>query len=458
MRRILLALLVWMAAAGACAAAPVFREGPCAGDGLEGAARCGIVSVPEDRGRPEGRWIDLNVIVLPALPGPPAAPQFDLEGGPGLPATIGYRFYLTDGAAYRRGRDIVLIDQRGAGASNPLRCTNLESPDRPAPLYDPKGVSVCARDLAGKADVRFYTTRDMAADTEDVRLALGYPQIDLFAISYGTTLALRYMAAYPGRVRTAVLWSAVPASGRPPREHATAAQAALEMLVRDCAADPACARAYPDIPGELRQATARLRGSRDPVTPGMFTERLRSLMYTPGGARQVPYIIHRAAAGDLAPFRATYGGGESAADGLYLSVTCTESFGHFSYAAALRAARRTVFGPYRLERQQAACRRWPKGGLAPGHFEPVRTDRPVLLISGEMDPVSPPAWAAEAARTLPNSRQVIVPHGGHLLDGMEGADECLDSVVLAFYAAGSAAGLDTACLTALKPPPFKLPA
>lgn len=462
MRSIVLALLTGLfviALGGACAAAPVFREGPCAGKGLEGAARCGLVAVPEDRARPDGRWIDLNVIVLPALPGPPGAPQFDLEGGPGMRATIGYGFYLEDGAAYRRGRDIVLIDQRGTGASNPLRCTNLEFPDRPEPLYDPKGVAACARDLAGKADLRRYTTQAMVADTEDVRQALGYPRIDLFALSYGTTLALRYIAEHPDRVRSAVLWSAVPTSGRPPRDHAPAAQAALRLLIRDCAAELACVAAYPDIEGDMRRAADRLKATHGRVTPGMFMERLRSLMYSPGGARRVPFIAHRAAVGDLAPFLATYDGDASDgfADGLYLSVTCTESLGHFDYPTAVAAGRRTTFGPYRLERLRAACRRWPKGDLAKDHFTLVEAGVPVLLISGEMDPVSPPAWAAEAARGLPNSRHVIVPHGGHLLDGMEGADECLDSVVLAFYATASVKGLDAACLTALKPPPFRLP-
>lgn len=434
----------------------VFEERACTAAELRGRARCGTVAVPENHDRSGGRTIALNVVVLPALADDADLPPlFDIDGGPGLPATKNAGFYLQFGEAYRARRDVVMIDQRGTGGSNPLACPELAAPERADEEMLPvAAVDRCRAALETHADLRRYGTREAVADLDAVRRALGHERIDLFALSYGTTVALRYLANHPGRVRAAVLMGVAPPSAMPPRHHAMAGDRALRLLFADCAADPSCNARFPDPGADLERARARLAATPVP-TDEWFMERLRSLMYQPTGARRIPWIVNRAATGDLGPFRAATrpGGPSLLADGMFLSVTCAESFGLMDYEQAAAAARRTPFGDYRLRRQRAACAHWPRGAPASDHLAPVRSDAAILLVSGRLDPVTPPEWADEVARNLPNARHLVIPHGGHIFDGLSNV-ECFDGLVLRFFETADAAALDPSCLARMEPPPF----
>ena len=417
-------------------------------------ARCGTLEVPEDRARPEGRKIALNLIIIPAAGPVRLPPLFDLEGGPGLPSTHSVGFYLTDGAAYRAGRDVVLIDQRGTGGSNPLLCPELDDPARQyVPLYPDALVEACRNRLATHANLAHYGTDEAAADLDAVRLALGAERIDLVALSYGTTLALRYATLHPERVRAMVLFGAVPPEARPPQGHAPAATHALGLIVRDCAAAPECHRAYPELGQELLRASARLPAI---LSREVFFDKLRNLMYAPDHAARIPQILHAAAAGDFAPFYAATrrSGATEFADGLYLSITCSESMADMDYRAASQASTRTPFGNYRLFVQREACRRWPAFTPASGFFAPPTPAMPVLLVSGERDPVSPPDWAEAVARRSPHARHLVLPGGGHVFDGMEGVETCLDPLIVRFLENPDPAGLDATCIAAMHPPAF----
>jgi pimeloyl-ACP methyl ester carboxylesterase len=446
--------------AAAAFAAPAFVEMPCGKpDLVKAAARCGTVTVPENRSRPSGRQIGLNIVILPAAGPATLPPLFDIEGGPGLPATKNADFYLTFGGGYRQGRDIVLLDQRGTGGSNGLMCPDLSAADDPfAPMFPPEEVAACRASLEPQADLTRYGTAEAVADLDDVRRALGHRQIDLFALSYGTTVALRHLATYPGTVRAAVLMGTAPATTMPPRFHAQAGEKVLRAIFADCAADPACRAAYPDIAGDLAKAVALRQGKADP-TPEIFLEKLRASAYSAVGARSLPYVIRQAASGDLTSFRAASASPLASlyADGMFLSVTCTESYPLMDYDEAAAQARATMFGDYRLRRQHDACKAWPAGKPARGHLQPVRSDAAVLLIAGDRDPVTPPEWAQQAARTLPNARVVTISSGGHTLDGLSGVDTCFDPLLIRFYATADVKTLDTSCVATMRPPPFKLP-
>jgi pimeloyl-ACP methyl ester carboxylesterase len=324
-------------------------------------------------------------------------------------------------------------------------------------LYPPALVAECAQLLRATADLSMYSTAVAARDIEQIREALGYEQFDLTALSYGTTLAMRYIAEFPERVRSAALMAVVPAARTPPRYHAAAADRALTMLLADCAADAACNAAFPAIDADLERTLERLRGAAATLSPAIFLEKIRTLMYTPASARQIPFLIHRAAQGDFEPLLAATKptGARPFADGLYLSITCAETFQHIDIDAAIAAAAATRFGPYRLERQQAACKEWPQAAPDPKLYDTFKSNTPVLLISGAMDPVSPPEWAAEAAASYPNSRHIVVPHGAHLFDGLSQVASCLDKLLLDFVAAGSAESLDAACVEQMKPPSYR---
>ena len=443
--------------AAAALAAPAFVERPCTDPALAGKARCGTVAVPEDRAHPARRTITLNLIIVPATGERRLPPLFDLEGGPGIADSKNAAFYVTDGAGYHANRDVVLLDQRGTGGSNGLKCPEIDAVEAAyRPMYPPAAVRRCRAMLERRADLRFYGTTEAVADLDAVRAALGYDRIDLFALSYGTLFALRYMATYPRQVRAAVLLSVATPAAMVPRYHAQAADAALRLVFADCRADPQCGRAF-DPGRDLERALANLE--RIPGAPprGVFMEKLRGLLYMPARARSVPFIVHAAANRDLKPFfAATRSTGPSLFhEGTYLSVTCTESFPFFDYARAAAVARRTPFGDYRLSRQHAACALWPKGSVPADFMRPPRTDAAVLLVSGRLDPVTPPAWAAAIARALPNARHVMIPEMGHIFDGLSGIDTCFDPLMLRFFETADVRGLDPSCLAQMRPPPFR---
>jgi len=450
-------MLGFIAALLGAAANPVFVPKPCADAQMGARATCGTVTVPENRSRPSGRQIDLNVIVVRAAkPGTDRQALFDLEGGPGLADTKNAGFYVTDGAAYAATRDVVLIDQRGTGESNPLDCPEFDAADRALePMFPPAAVLSCRARLSQRADLTRYTTEDAVADLDAVRKALGYARIDLSALSYGTTLALRYVAVHPAHVRSAILVSSVPPSAMPPRHHATAAQAALDQMITDCAADHACAARYPKLQSDLSTATAKLRATGR-IDTSVAMERLRTKLHSPEGTRELPNIIHRLAGGDSSILKTSNArAGFNYFDGVYLTITCSESLPWFDQGRAMAAARRTTFGDYRIARQRAACARWPKARVQRSFFTPIHSSVPVLFLSGGRDPVTPARWAAGTARNFTNSKHVVIPWAGHIVDGLSGFDTCFDPQVLRFLETADPQAVDERCFSEMMPPPFK---
>lgn len=431
---------------------PVFVAHACAADLAAAHVRCGSVSVPENRADPAGRTIALNVVVFEALDADESgSAQFDLEGGPGFAVTESAAFYASDGKAYRQHRDVVLVDMRGTGASNPLRCRDIEAAslaNPSGPLYPAELVRKCRDALAGSADVRQYTTAAAAEDIDSVRKALGYERIDLNALSYGTTLALRYIADHPDRVRTAVLMGAVPAKATPPAHHADAADRGLNLLIDACARDAGCAKQYPDLAGEVDIVRSRL----SPEQGAIFFERLRTLLYLPATSRQVPALLHAAAIGREVPLAKPRG--RVFADGLYLSITCSESIAVMDQPEAIARADATPFGSYRLTRQRDACAEWPLAQPDRDLLREPSSRVPMLLISGALDPVAPTAWSVDLAKSFPNARLVVVPEGAHVMDGLDGLDTCLDDMILRFVETRSAAAIDDACVRDMHAPPF----
>jgi pimeloyl-ACP methyl ester carboxylesterase len=192
------------------------------------------------------------------------------------------------------------------------------------------------------------------------------------------------------------------------------------------------------------------------MTAPVFLDKLRNQLYAPATRASVPYLLSRAAQGDFRGFT-TAGNGRVFADGLYLSITCGESFAQMDVDAAIAAASSTTFGAYRLERQRDACKQWPTGAPDPRLMREPDLSIPVLFIAGEQDPVTPADWADEAAKHFVNGLVVHVSHGAHVLDGLSGLDTCLDAVMLRFFDSGSARDLDMSCFAQMLPPTFGAP-
>jgi pimeloyl-ACP methyl ester carboxylesterase len=156
-------------------------------------------------------------------------------------------------------------------------------------------------------------------------------------------------------------------------------------------------------------------------------------MYEPRTLRQIPFIIHQTYQGNWKPFVSLYSEkgrySDFLAEGLYLSITCTEDVPFITKREAKRLTKTTFMGMYRIKQQQTACANWSRGNIPDDFLQPVRSDIPVLILAGEYDPVTPVSTAKEIARYLPNSQLIVIPQMSHLFDGLSN-EECFDQMVL----------------------------
>lgn len=405
---------------------------PCEIAGTAG-LRCGIHEVYENRESRSGRRIGLHVIVLPSLSQPAAPdPVFFLAGGPGEAASDVVSF-LARLKEIRQTRDIVVVDQRGTGRSNPLKCDLSVSDSLRAltTLEFPEGyLRRCLDKLAPKADVRWYTTPVAMDDLNEIREALGYRVINLYGGSYGTRAALVYMRRHPKTVRSVVLRAVAPTNMRALLPAARHTQVAFEGLIRDCKRDPQCAREFPDLQRELDGLLDRLATRPESVevslgnetvqlniTRDVFAGTLQFLLSGPETASAVPAIVRQAATGDLRPFTTIAAQlGRVAGSwglGMALTVLCSEDAVNIRSSSIAAATKGTILGGAKVRNQLAACAEWPRARLPRGYHDPTRSKAPVLMISGELDPVDGLELAVEAARSLPNSIHLIIPSGTH---------------------------------------------
>lgn len=420
---------------------------PCTVPGSPETVRCGTLSVPEDPARSDGRRIGLKVVVLPARePDPAYAPLYDLAGGPGLAATDSAVFYLTAGGIHRQHRDIVLVDQRGTGGPAALACPELEGTGSD---YPEAAVRACRERLAATgADLSRYATAESVADLQAVRRALGHGPVDLFGLSYGTRLALAWIAAEPAAIRSAILLGTVPDDARVPLFHARHAQDTLDQVLADCAADTTCSTDFPNL---ATQWTALLdRQDFD----GSAREALRTRLIATPGQRALPKQIAMLST-PASTLPAPAAGGPPLALGLYLSITCAEDTGWIRTEEIGAATDATFLGDWRIQRQRAACEQWnvPRRDLAYARSD---SQVPVLFIAGGRDYVTPVAWAQRVAGKFPNGRLVEVPYLGHFPDGLANLG-CLDELMTGVAASTDLAALDTSCVATMTPAPFARP-
>lgn len=470
---ICLFILAFSAAVESRAQAPRLALKPCRLPYIQEEALCGTYEVFEDREAKRGRKIGLNIAVLPALgPGPAPDPIFYLSGGPGSAAVeqAGAAVFLL--AKARRDREIVLVDQRGTGGSNPLRCgvsARSETQKYLSDLMSPETAGECRKELEKRADLTLYTTPIAMGDLDEVREALGYERINLFGGSYGTRAALVYLRQFPRRVRSVVLMGAVPTYFDMPFSYSRSAQYAMDRLLSDCAADKSCNGAFPNLKNEFKEVLERLAKGPVKVTLrnsatgkpeevelsyDVAVERIRFLLYSGQTSRQLPLLIHKAAHDDFAPLaREAAATGEGLFSliytGMFFSVTCAEDVPFIDQKRIPQEIANTFLKDVRLRTQIRACRDWPRARLPEGYRDPVRSDAPALILSGGVDPVTPARWGDEVARHLPNSLHAINPNGGHSDFG-----DCAANLVRDFIKSASVKGLDPSCMKQQRRPAF----
>ncbi|HLG55621.1 MAG TPA: alpha/beta hydrolase [Vicinamibacterales bacterium] len=474
LRLLPLLTLLTLAGTAACVAAPgaraLDRLHPCASAEGPTDAYCGTFSVFENRDTRTGRRIDLWIVLLPAVRPGASDPLFFLAGGPGQSAAQLARQIRDAFRNVQRTRDIVLVDQRGTGKSNPLNCRSDASSLRE--LTDPveSGLDRLKHCLDGyNADVRLYTTTIAMDDLDDVRAHLGYEQVNLYGGSYGTRAALVYLRRHGTRVRSVILDGVAPTDMRLPLFTARDAQRALDKLLTDCDADKACHQAFPELATRIRGLLQRLE--REPARVRVVHPRtgiaedvrvearvvasiLFSALYSPLTASVVPALVDQAERNEFQGLFALALAGDSADEnmsvGMQLSVLCSEDAARVTPHDVQQATAGTVFGSHLLGNQLKACDLWPRGTVDRSYYEPVVSDVPVLVLSGDLDPVTPPNWGEAVVKSLSHGRHITVPGTGHGVI----STSCGVKLIEDFLDRASAATLDTSCVPVVRRPPF----
>ena len=467
---------VWLAASVLTAGAQgaEIELAPChltaAGGRQEVDAQCGALAVPVDPDDPGGEAIDLFVAVVDALAEQGAPdPLVVIAGGPGQAATTFYAMAEAAFARVVRKRDIILLDQRGTGRSAPLTCESgddglsLEAGDIDRMLELSRE---CLDGLAH--DPRFFTTSTAVRDLERVREALGYGEVNLYGASYGTRVAQHYLRRYPESTRRVILDGVLPPGVALATDVALASQAALDALFDRCEADAPCRQAFPDLRRRFAALLARLRET--PVEVSLEHPRtgepidvvvdhwmligvVRLLVYQPQTAGLLPFLIDAVDRGDYRAlatqvFLVTEGL-EDLAVGLNNAVVCTEDV-PFQGDVDLDAQAATYMGTRFVEVLSRTCEFWPRGSMDDDLHEPLTSDKPVLMLSGELDPITPPRYARRAATTLANAIDVVGPGQGHgmLMTG------CGQRLAAEFLDIDETSTLDRGCVDRMQPAPI----
>ena len=451
---------------------------PCQIEDLAGiavyTAECTDFDVPENPAKPNERHIKLRVARVPAINRRKEPdPLFLLAGGPGMGATTLYGNAAPAFARIHRNRDIVLVDQRGTGNSNPLNCaiddvelmsastTTLRTENRR-----------CLETLSKHADVAYYTTSVAVQDLDRVRAALGYERINLYGGSYGTRVAEHYLRRFPQRTRSVMLDGVMAPEQALGPDTAIDAENALQSVFARCARDAACKKRFGDLAETYRALRTSLEAKpvsvslSDPTTgaptkvefgaPHLAVV-LRLSTYNSEQAALLPLAVDLAQrAGDFAPLAGQFlmtvrKLGDVIAYGMHNAVVCTEDVPFYKPENIDRAKLQATFmGTSQLDALQSICKDWPRGPIDADLHAPLESDVPVLLLSGGNDPVTPAANGERTRAGLTRSLHLVLPDLGH---GQIGAP-CMDRVMSDFVSLGTVDGLDTSCTTRAKPMPF----
>ena len=428
---------------------------------------CGTYEVFEDRQAGSGRKIALNIFLLPAMTAHPEPdPFFALAGGPGQSATAAFPA-LALISKIRALRDVVLVDQRGTGKSNPLQC-DLQSLSDPQAIigahYSPAAVQHCREESDKRANTTQYTTSAATNDLDEIRQALGYSKINIFGGSYGAYAGLDYLHRHGDHVRSIALGEiAAPQVGMIVR-FASAEQSSIDGIIAACEGDSTCHGDFPNLRAEFNTVVERLAKSpaefqlndqKVTLTQEFFLAKLRGLLYVPDVISGFPLIIHYAYANNWSVFgnvvvtlRGAFESGMFR--GASFAALCSEDIPPLTEETVRRETGNTLMGAAQVRAYQQYCHDWGKVGHVPKDFyAPVHSDVPALLISGALDPATPPSTAKQVARGLPNSRLLTIKQGTHGT-----GSECVDNVLADFVKQGSVTNLDFSCAEQIRLPAF----
>lgn len=441
---------------------------------------CGYLIVPEDRTNPSSPTIKLAYTVLYATADTVKPdPIIYLSGGPGGNAVGELEGWV--GTSYIADRNLVLLDQRGTGYSEPsLNCPEVEQGEDNA-------VQACHDRLVSEGvNLQAYNSFENAADVADLRVALGYEEWNLFGISYGTRLALTVMRDHPEGVRSVVIDSVYPPEVNSWEEYGANTADVFGRLFKACADNAECSAAYPgleksfyDTVDKLNAEPASYTGkdatsgeSTDKTLSGNeLIDRVFQIMYSSESIPALPMTLSEVANGNYAALDDLEAGGPaqsarrqapsedvSDSEGMNNSVDCQEevAFNNEDKAITNVPANPPLLHDNSVSAIQSTfsdCQIW---GVKPAdkiEAQPVKSDLPTLVMAGEFDPITPAKWAKSAASYLPNSTFFLIPGGGH---GVVDFDDCTKGIMQAFLDVPTAKP-DGSCVSQIAEPAWVLP-
>lgn len=437
----------------------VLEMAPCFIAGIKERVSCGTMDLPLNYDDPDGVKVPIHVAVVPAVSATPETdPILVFAGGPGQAAGDYGGFVNLAFYEIQKKRDIILIDQRGTGKSYGMRCG---SEDLEEALFDRKqAAEMCRADY--DIDVRHFTLENVIRDTDEVRKQLGYDQLNLWGASYGTKTVSLYLKRYPEHVRSIIVDGVLPPDQSLFLSAPASAERALGKLVDDCRAQPSCAAAFPDFKNQVNDLIERaVQGKMnfngiDPVSGKyldidldfeIVVESIRSVMYGAEGTTLLPYVVNEAHGGNLAPMLASLLGSSAIADTMYMGATfsllCGEDVASISPEAAAIAGEGSFARDSYYRIWQQSCEGWDyMRPAAPDFFRPTSGDVPALILSGDLDPVTPPPLGDHWLKGFPNGRHIIVAGTGHNTSHVG----CMPQLLGKFIEGLDAAALDTSCL------------
>lgn len=433
----------------------------CHVDGIKAQVKCGELQVPEDYSKPDGEHITINFVVLPAIDNSDnKIPLMFLAGGPGqaaaeLASGLTRVFYEV-----RKTRDLILVDQRGTGASHPLQCEDALEQDIYA--LTPEDFSVqdikdCLENLTG--DLSQYNSENAIRDFEAVRSALGHKQINIYGGSYGTRAGLVYMRMFPDSLRSVVLDSVGPIEV-PIGLFGKSSARSFNLLLENCQKEPSCQQAFPKLDQEFQALLARLEQAPAQVNiahPRLGTQTkfviskakllgtIRMQLYSVATRSLVPLIIHQAYLGNYMPLAgliAQTEGGQGIYIGLLFNITCNEDYPRISVTDFEQDANNNFGGDDSHFGFKMACPLWPQYRPSDAFYTPVTADIPTLILSGDLDPVTPPSNGDYSANSLPNNHHIVVKNAAHTV----AMSTCASDIINEFLTSLTPKELDESCL------------
>ncbi len=435
-------------------------------------AECAIWTQPLNREDPTDATLELTVAKLPSTAIDPAKDAFTIiNGGPGgssIDLLVDLSRIIE---TFTRERDVIVIDQRGTGRSAPLTCEGVTDTTE---SYDAEATARLTKECLDSLphDPRYFTTTVAVDDLEALREALGYEQLTVYGVSYGTRVAMQYMRTYPESTRAVIIDGVVPPQRALGPLIAVHSQDVFDAIVGRCQTDLRCNESFPDVANKFARVRDRLSQTsiamtlQHPVTGadtdleltyGHLAAWLRFALYSPEMSALVPLIIHEAAENEnyipvaANALRLLHDINASLNYGMHNAVVCTEDTPYLDDAAVdFTQLENTYIGREMYDTLKVLCTSWPEGVRDAALKAPLTSDIPTLVLSGEFDPITPPAWGEEVMPGLSNAKHIVAPGQGHGTI----ARGCIPRLILDFVETPNPELVDETCLEHLAPYPF----